>query len=130
MKPIKRIIIDIVTHKNQRYNTTGDYYRYDDKTMHICVSDLKDNRYELLVAIHELIEMILTEHYGIPEEEITRFDIAFEKNRKEGDLSEPGDDENSPYKNPHGIASAVERMMCTLMYCDWKKYEKACNAVS
>jgi hypothetical protein len=129
MKQISKICLEVIPHKDQRYETVGDYYRDGDGNLVIKVSDLGDNKKELLVMVHELIEVILTEESGVSEESITKFDIEFEKNRKPGNLDEPGDDPDSPYRVQHAIATSVERMMCALIGVDWKQYEKTCNQI-
>ncbi len=84
------ITINIFTipHGDQRYSTCGDwrvqgldsasrfhqYFRID-------VSELKDWRFEALVAIHEMVEMLLCRHRGISEEEVTAWDKQFEEDR-------------------------------------------------
>jgi hypothetical protein len=126
MRLIKSIVIDIIPHARQRYETVGDYF-FTDGILHIRVSGMKDNKFELLVAIHELIEVMLTENDGVAEPDIAAFDKRFEEARVEGNLDEPGDDSGAPYKKQHCIATAVERMMCALLNVDWKEYERTVN---
>lgn len=130
MKKINKIIIEVIDHGMQRYETVGDYYFDVEGNLRIYVSKLGDNRFELLVMIHELIEVLLTEHNGIPEPDCAKYDIEFERNRKPGDMSEPGDDPTAPYVNEHCIATGAERMMASLLSVYWKEYENACNELS
>ena len=37
--------------------------------------------------------------------------MAYEKRRKPGDLSEPGDDVRAPYHHQHQVASSIERQL-------------------
>lgn len=113
-----RIIIEVIPHHEQRYNTIGDW-RYDVQrdTLAIRVSDLNNWRYETLIAIHELVEAALCSSGNIPQEKVDEFDLNYK-----GD-GEPGDDSNAPYKGPHCIATGIERMLAAVMGVDWTKYE-------
>jgi len=119
-----KIVIKTIPHDQHRYETVGDYYTDCDGTKNIVVSDMGNEDYALLVALHELIEQTLTEKRGIKEEDITAFDEEYEKNRKEGDESEPGDDVNAPYKKEHFFSTNVERLMAAELGVDWKEYDK------
>jgi hypothetical protein len=123
------IIIKTIPHKHQRYETVGDYFKIGELDT-ILVSNMGNPDYEFLVAVHELVEMYLCQRRGISERSICSFDIKFEKNRKEGNLDEPGDDPKAPYQNEHNFATAVERMVCAALGVKWKEYEKAVNKLS
>jgi hypothetical protein len=125
---IKKIVIEVIPHDTQRYPTIGDYYFSDSQTLQIKVSKLSCSRHELLVMVHELVEVMLTEHDNVLESEISGFDINFEDNRLVGNLDEPGDHPDAPYKRQHCIATSVERMMCALLGVDWQAYENDCNS--
>ena len=129
MKPKHEVVIDIIPHKQQRYETVGDWKRDKNGTLVIKVSDMGDKRYAMLVAIHELVETLLCEHDGVKEEDVTAFDIAFEKKRKPGNVDEPGDDRKAPYRRQHCIATAVERLLCAELGIAWKDYDDAVNAL-
>lgn len=123
-----RYVIETIPHSSQRYDTVGDYFN-EDGTERIIVSDMGDEDYEFLVAIHELAEQYLTKRRGITEASITAFDEEFERNRKEGNEDEPGDDPNAPYQNEHCLATSIERMMAAALGVKWKEYEDAVNAL-
>lgn len=124
MRRIEKIVIEFIDEKEHRYPTTGDYF-FEGNVLKIRVSKMKDNRHELLVAVHELTEVILTEHDGVSEESITEFDKEFERNRTEHSIEEPGDDPNAPYKKQHNVASGIERIMAGLLDVDWNEYENS-----
>lgn len=107
-----------VPHKEQRYDTCGDYY--GDPPM-IVVSELPSRREMLLVAIHELIELALCEAEGIGIEEIDKFDMAEEMDQ---DGIDPGDHSESPYYKQHQIASGIEKLLAAEMGVDWLTYER------
>src|SRR5580704_2235619 len=96
----KMLNIDIKTipHNKQKYETVGDYWARHGRQS-VRVSDMKNAKYELLVAIHELIEQALVADRGITEEAINEFDIRFEEERKLGLHTideEPGFDPYAP----------------------------------
>ena len=111
-------------HTRQRYNTVGDWEFQGDDTL-VRVALLPDRRYEMLVAVHELIEAELCRHRGISEADVTAWDLAYEAQRKEGDVSEPGDDPCCPYREPHIFATKIEQMLAEALGVDWAEYAKA-----
>ena len=118
-----KIIIETIPHKKQRYPTVGDWYTRKG-VLHIRVSKMKDWRHELLVALHELVEVNLCKQRGISEKIVDAFDIAFEKARKPGNDDEPGDDPKAPYRKEHFFATNIEALMSAELGVDWAKYEK------
>jgi hypothetical protein len=119
-----KIVIETIPHKKQRYETVGDYWEDKDGTLHIRVSEMKNEMYNGMVAVHELVEFLLCRHNNITEQAITDFDVAFEKRRKKGNEDEPGFDNKSPYRKEHTIASAVELMMCAATGVSLNDYDK------
>ncbi|MEI6529695.1 MAG: hypothetical protein WCN88_04885 [Candidatus Falkowbacteria bacterium] len=117
---MKIIYID---HKDQRYDTAGDYIKIDGEWT-LYISKLSNHRYELCVTLHEVIECYLCDWFGIKEEDISAFDIEYERNRPEGDLSEPGFDKNAPYRTPHIIATVFEWLFSKILFVSWKKYSE------
>lgn len=95
----------------------------------IHVSDMGNEDYALLVAIHELIEAHLCTKRGISEESVTDFDLEYEGRRREGDNSEPGDDSRAPYHREHVFATIIERAVAAELEVDWEEYEKAIYAL-
>ena len=99
-----RIIIETINHKDQRYNTCGDWQfmgntalvlkglfklrndlpafvsqeAMEEKTLFVQVSKFGDWRYEFLVGIHEAIEAGLCKLHDVKGEDVDAFDIAFE----------------------------------------------------
>ena len=122
-----KIEIETIPHSRQRYDTVGDWFFKPDATWKINVSDLADWRYELLVAVHELVEMGLCNDRGITAQRIDRFDIAYENNRLPGDTTEPGDATDAPYRNEHCAATGIERILAAHLGIDWSDYEKTIN---
>lgn len=124
------IRIESIPHEKQRYSTVGDWYYEDNgKTLVIRVSDLGDERYNQLVAVHELIEVLICQQTFVSQAAVDAFDMEFEKNRPEGNIDEPGDDPHAPYRTQHSFATAVERMLAAAMGVSWSKYADAVEAL-
>jgi hypothetical protein len=121
------IHIKTIPHKEQRYPTCGDYWQNADGSLEVRISELNEPAYESLIAIHELIEQLLTAQLGISEAEITAFDQKFEQQRKPGNTDEPGDDPQSPYRQQHLFATGIEKLVAAALGIDWTKYEDIIN---
>jgi hypothetical protein len=118
------IHLQTIPHDQQRYPTVGDYWEEADGVEHVRVSELPDWRYEALVAVHEIVELLLAKHRAISEEAISAFDVEFERDREHGKvLGEPGDDPRAPYKREHFFATNVERLLAAELEVDWRSYE-------
>ena len=132
------IIIKTIPHDQQRYPTAGDWWfepycqgkPEEECDLHIRVSGTGNWRYEALVALHELVEVLKCKHDGVSQKEVDEFDIEYEKNRKDGDDSEPGDSPDAPYRFQHCLATGIERIMCAEFGLDWKAYDDALMALS
>lgn len=125
---MRKVTIEVIPHDQQAYSTTGDW-RWNGDELNIYVSNMGDWRYNMLVAVHELSEVMLCKHHGVSQESVDKFDIQYEKDRPDGDLSEPGDDPRAPYASEHCLATAVERLLAPSLDVKWKEYEDANNAL-
>lgn len=118
-----KIKIETIPHQQQRYPTVGDYWE-ENGSEEIRVSEMPDWRYEALVAVHEMIEMILTRHRNIDEHAISTFDIDFEQSREKGlVMGEPGDHIHAPYRKEHFFATNLERLLAAELEVDWFEYD-------
>jgi hypothetical protein len=124
-----KIQINIKSYSEMRYETCGDYYIKDD-TLIFDIADTGNDMYNLLVLVHEISEYAMVTKRGISEDEITLFDEAFEKLRKEGNTDEPGNEVDCIYRDEHCIATGIERMLCGCLNISWKEYEKTINELS
>lgn len=117
--------IETIPHDQQRYETCGDYWEDENGIEQIRVSEMVDWRYEVLVAIHEIVEMALAKHRRIDEAAITEFDIKFEESKSKGLVSgEAGDNPNAPYRREHFFATNLERLFSAELGVDWTEYER------
>jgi hypothetical protein len=120
-----KIQLRTIPHSEQRYETCGDWENLPEGSLRISVSDMGNDDYAFLVAIHELVEVWLCNKRGITDEAVSAFDIEYEKNRPEGDESEPGNHPDAPYRKEHFFATNIERMIALELGLDWEKYSKA-----
>ena len=111
-------------HKYQRYNTVGDYIDGHGATF-FSISEMGNEQYELLVAVHELVEKILCDKRGISTQSIDEFDMEFERRRQPYSDDEPGHDPSAPYHREHVFAERIERMLAEELGVDWDEYDKA-----
>ena len=128
---MQNVKIEVISHNQQRYETCGDWIFIGENTLLIRVSDLKDTKFNMLVAIHELIEALLCK-FNDPEittAQVDSFDMEFEKNRKEEDNSEPGDCPEAPYYEQHKLATVIEMTLASALKVSWAEYEKRINSL-
>ena len=121
-----KISIQTIPSESQRYPTSGDWIIHSNGDIDIFVSKMNDWRYEVLVAFHELCEVLICKHIGISQESVDEFDIKFEKDRENGlhsKYEEPGDHCDAPYRIPHFISTNCERILALALGVDWYKYE-------
>ena len=117
----------VIPHSKQRYETVGDY-EFKNNQWDITVSSMDNPDYVFLVMIHELIELYLTQKKDILEEDISKFDIEFEKLREEypkliGSM-ECGDMTSAPYFEEHQFATKIEKLVAEGLGVDWNEYDK------
>lgn len=117
------ISIEFIDHSHQRYKTIGDWFR-DEKGLNIKVSKMTDKRHELLVAIHELVEVVLCEQRGITQAQVDQFDM----DHLESD--DPGSLTDAPYRKEHEFATAIEMLVAQALGVDWSEYEKEVGNLS
>lgn len=125
------IYLEVIPKEKMRYDTLGDYFE-DSGIIKVQVVDCGNEDYEFLIGLHEMIEMYLSKKKGIKEEDITDFDVNFEKERKNGlhsKFEEPGDSQFAPYKDCHFFATTIERLVANKLGIDWLKYEENTNKI-
>lgn len=118
-----KIVIKSIPQAEHRYPTAGDYWWDTAGNLQVRVSEMKDSRSMILVALHELVEVILCEDRGIPEPEIMAFDLGHP------DLEEPGESPEAPYHKEHVFAETIERLMAMELGVNWQEHEAALSAL-
>lgn len=109
------ITIKTIPHKEQRYDTCGDWQFLAPDRLVVSVSDTGDLRYNTLLAIHELVEAVLCAKDGVAEASVDHFDMS--------NPTKDGDDRDCPYAKQHCFATSVERMVAAAMDVSWGEYE-------
>ena len=121
-KPMK-IVIETIPHNQHRYTTVGDWFYEVDGTLHIKVSKLSDVKREMLIAVHELVEVLTCQFEGVTQAVVDDFDMNKFDYASHPD-EEPGDSPGAPYKSQHCLATGVERILAVRWGVDWKTYEQ------
>lgn len=119
------ITIRTIPHSDQRYKTPGDWLFDKDGDIQIFVSATGDWREEMLVAFHELREVLVCKHRGISQQAVDDFDMIYEEERKEGRHGpecEPGNDPKAPYFIEHQAATQAERALAYDLDVIWDEY--------
>ena len=123
------IEVKTTPHHQQRYPTCGDWQQPADGVMRVTISDMQNWRMEFCVAVHELIEAALCQHNEVDAMAVDVFDMQYEKERSEGDVSEPGDDPAAPYHREHCFATGIERLLVAELGLNWQVYENVINSL-
>lgn len=114
---ITSVVIQTKKPGEMRYKTVGDWFMVDNEHLVIQVADTGNWVYNILVAVHELCEVIQCVKLGISEKEVTRFDL------KNEDDEDPGCHPKAPYHFQHMAAMSVEMIMAVLLGVKWRPYE-------
>jgi hypothetical protein len=112
------IKIKTIPQKKQRYRTVGDYWERAYNNIEIRVSDCHNWKYEMLVAVHELIELLLCKNRKIDFKKIDEFDLAHLESDDPGMLKE------APYHREHKFALKIEEMLAKELKVNWNEYNK------
>ena len=118
---INNVKIRVIPHNKQRYDTVGDWQIKKGRLV-ISISSMGDWRYEMLVAVHELVEALICNKRGITGEAVDEYDM--------GNMSsDPGLSPDAPYHEEHMFALIVENMLARELCVDKEKLEQAiCEA--
>jgi hypothetical protein len=108
--------------KEMRYRTVGDWF-FTAQGLTIQVADTGNWKYNILVAIHELIEVILCRDAGVTEKQVDKFDLAHQ------DDEDPGTHPKAPYGVQHLTAMGVEMILAACMGVKWRAYEESLDRI-
>lgn len=119
-----KITVKVIPHRKHRkiggirYETVGDW-KFDKKgDLTVWVSEMFEEKYEALVAVHEILEALLCLASGVSEESVSGFDMECQKRG----ISDPGAEEDSPYYDQHRFAESVEFLLARELGVDWREY--------
>lgn len=120
---IYSVKIETVSPKEMRYRTVGDWFFTGPGCLTIQVADTKNWVYNMLVAVHELIEVICCQIEGVTEKQIDKFDLAHQ------DDEDPGTHPKAPYHDEHVTAMGIEMILAARAGVKWRVYEDALNRI-
>src|SRR5580698_4092782 len=106
---ISSVKIETVSPKAMRYRTVGDWFFATPGCLTIQIADTGNWKYNLLVAVHELIEVILCQIARVTEKQVDRFDLAHQ------DDEDPGTHPKAPYHAQHLVAMGFEMTLAAIM---------------
>jgi hypothetical protein len=124
MEHLPNIEVTVQDHKNQLYDTAGDYGE-DSVGWWLSISKSSDWRHEGLVLIHELVEMMLTKNDGVKWSDVDDFDIHGEGKGH----PDPGSLWNAPYHKQHKQAEQIEKRLAKMLGVNWEEYNDALDAM-
>lgn len=115
-----RVIITIIPHESQRYDTCGDWQFKGDE-LEINVSDSGNPKMNFLVALHEFIEAMLCNFNGVTDKQVDEYDFK----HPESGCSDFDAFVDAPYHTQHNDALAIEWILSRLIGVNWKDYSEA-----
>jgi hypothetical protein len=118
------INVIVITHKDQRYPTVGDWEFDEWGNLQIRISflggDIISQKQMSCLVIHELIEAILC-RFSYPEVTTQMVD-EFDMSHPESD--DPGNLPDAPYHKQHRKAEMHEFQLTSTLGLDWFEYDK------
>jgi len=109
------IKIEFIQHEKQRYDTIGDWFYDEAGDLIIKVSndsqEFPSEDEQLLVAFHELVEVLLCRKRGITQEMVDKFDMDPAVTNWLKPDEEPGDIPGAPYGKEHRFAMLMEHLL-------------------
>lgn len=129
------INIKIIPHKEQRFNTTAEWWIDDAGILQVRVSDLGNLDYIKLHVIHELFEAFAcTYNKNADLDVVEAFDAQYEAKREAGaelnSYDEAGFDPDCPYQDEHVAATGVEMLLSTFLRVKWSNYDRRVSEVA
>ena len=121
IKHIPKFEISAIDNNEQAYNTVGDYGETKPGHWWIKTSKFSSQIYELALAVHEMIELVLCLKAGITDEDI----LAFDKAHPEDD--NPGQLKDAPYHKQHMIAEQIENLIIVMCGGSLPDYWEECD---
>lgn len=121
------IEIKVIPNHAHRPGISGaDWYFDADGTLQVRVSKMTDERYELALMVHEVVEAILCRHNGVHVPTVDDYDMEFEAKNPDSKV-EAGDQPDCPYAREHSLATAAERIVAAELGVKWKLYDEELN---
>jgi hypothetical protein len=86
-------------------------------------SELEDWRERAALMIHEAGEALMCRHLGVTVAQVDDFDAKFEREHPGDGTTNVGDISDCPYRLPHNAATAMERVLTTVLNVEWQAYD-------
>jgi hypothetical protein len=119
MSHLPWIRIDAIPHREQRYDTCGDYHYVNyNQGINFKITEMADWRSEAAVFHHEFVEWSWCKVNGVHLEEVDAWDLAHL------DADEPGEIEGCPYFEGHRLATIAERALVEALGLTWAEHEE------
>jgi hypothetical protein len=127
-----KIVSTELPHREQRYDTVGDYQVEqsefsNEEIWRFKISRTGDWRASAAIFLHEYIEAMLTKARGISVERIDEWDARKTTLTK---TQEPGDQPGCPYRLEHRFAENLERLFVAELGLTWQEYEEEIERAS
>ena len=103
--PFRDIIIKIIPHGRQRYETEGDYWVDEKGALQIRISEFDNPDVSIRIAIHEIMEAWRCAKRGLNFADIDTFDL-------DHPVDDPGLLKCCPYHTEHMQSMDIERLLC------------------
>jgi len=100
------VIMGTIPHKEQRYNTQGDWW-FDGTPLQIRADLELSEDEQWCTLVHELVEAVLCKYrFG---DDATKIVDKWDKSHKKS--KDPGSLKGCPYKREHEVASIIENIL-------------------
>ena len=116
-----KILIEVIPHNEQRLGGEGDWI-WEGENLRVRVSDMKDWKYNFLLARHEMDEAVLCRNAGITTDMVDQDEL------KAGDNDDPDSLTGYPgscYQQQHNDALVAEWIMARNLGVKWEDYGEA-----
>ena len=109
----------------ERHGFTGaDWWFEGNGDLHVRVAaELEDWREAMALAMHEAAEALMCRHLGVTVQQVDDYDEKFEREHPGDGTTNVGDISDCPYRLPHNAATAVERVLTTVLDVPWQAYD-------
>ena len=112
-----QFILQSIEHKDQRYDTVGDWTVGPRGEYTISVSNHLVQDEQFLIMLHEMIEAYLCTGDNITQQQVDEFDLQWLKDHAgpKYENDEPGDDPKAPYGKQHRKAMIIEHLVANML---------------
>lgn len=107
-----------------RHGFTGADWWFDDNgDLQVRVANELNWREQMALMTHEIAEAIMCKHLGVTVQQVDDYDAKFEREHPGDGTTNVGDISDCPYRVPHNAATAMERVLTTVLDLPWQDYD-------